>query len=706
MTIHTAQTRPDQFIILPIPDQTQVAPALPAPPAAALAPPPITPRPDVRVGAMTQIIENLEFKRRLKELENVARGAEQENARLQRLLKQAQDAATSANARAAEENIRASAEKKRADDARAEVQRAFAQVEAESVRAGAEKKRADDARAEVQRSFAQVEAESARAGAEKKRADQAMVEVKTAVTLAEAERARAMVEKQRADGAVTAATQAMVEVKTAVTLAEAERARAMVEKQRADGAVTAATAARDEVRVARDEAEVVIGQAKVAVAKEKAIVEEVSSKMSLLRQNIKTLATHVLERYPAKVNPVTQKERDAGCRANLGSAVEVLVSSTQLSDTENKGGDDGAAARMKFIQGFCELVETATGQELPHDALEHLLEVRWSSPPPPGEKDCDPDDALKPGPLQGATGEVNVTISPEAPASAPAAEPAAASNLAVTTASGRSTAIRREQVRARRAQKERDARRIEEEQLREKAERCNSRKKRKKELMAEKARITGKDTCVDGGRGVSHQGSTSKLAGLEAEQQQQSEKEPRAQQFKSKRAKLGDSTPPQSSRRRQQQRAQKPRGHSVDIGDSKGFATYPPVTASASMVTERKAAEKGGSKRSLTGAAPEARPATCGEHVEATVEEVPMPTGSMDDALFYSVAMRTETSGSETPANDKGRRTVAKADAEYSEGMIVGDEGAVEAVADGALKLGKVVPKKASAGRRRTRSMR
>lgn len=639
-------------------DQPQVASkaalgasAAPTPTSAVL---PATPRRGVRAGNSIQIVENFELKRRLQELESIARGAEKENSRLQRLVKQSQESAERANARCIAESVRANA-----DNARAA---------AESARANAEKERADAARAEVQRASAQFMTESARASAERKRAEEVIVEARRAAALAEVESARARAEKERADRATEVAAVARNEAALAHEAVEAASARALVR----------------------------INEAMTTTAQEKSKAEEVAAKMSLLCSNIEALATLALGKAHIDEKPVKLNGKAAAAtRANSRDEVGVQPVSAQLLDIYGtEDNDKGNVMRSTFLNGFCELVATATGRELPQEALHRLLILT----PPPREgvrHDCDPGTSSN---LASSKEERNIPVASETPM---VASHASISAIAATRSVDRSTTIRRVQLNARLAKREKEARRIEEERLREKVERCEGRQKRKEEAMHGKPCISVEvDTgCSDGA------GNTPRGEGehLENGQHTRQEKEVGAHQSRGKRSKRGGSTSAASPGRRQQKQARKLRGKVSGSKDNRDLATDQ-VAASTPADAIGEATTKGKSTYTKTEEAMKDRKmvdtktVTAAEHDEAVVEEVPMPTEDMageflcsDD--WYGVQggfnhPAVGKTGDEIPVDEEGKSSKTESSIKSSRGVAEGDEVTAKSTAgEGGLKV-------------------
>ncbi|CAN0503694.1 unnamed protein product, partial [Ectocarpus sp. 12 AP-2014] len=381
------------------------------------------------------------------------------------------------------------------------------------------------------------------------------------------------------------------------------------------------------------------------------------------------------------VEPTDEATAPAGAQSRRGGG------------TASGGG--GCVELPALTKAFCGFLAAYTAQGLPLDALVGLIQAapstggrgggdnndgveRGDVPPPPPVQAT--EMAKKKSREAAAVKQEKTAASVLPPPAAATATPAPAPDgdslsaapadaaAATTTppesvvATARPTTTRREMLNARRAEKEREARekeRIQEEKERERAERQReARKKRKQEAALQKAAEAAARQQADEARkkAAETEAATAAVAApaaaaatapaavlsspavpsLSQEQEQEQEQEQRgetkllrAHNTKSKRVK------PVKQALLPQQQPRQPHGQKRPVGGTEARNRKHSVNVSSSSSDVALADEPGLPKAASVHAVAAAAAVTDHDEVgEAVVEEVPMPTGDIDDGFF------------------------------------------------------------------------
>lgn len=481
--------------------------------------------------------------------------------------------------------------------------------------------------------------------------DRARADEEIAIARASTESAQAREEKARAD----TVTAEMVNVREEAANARAEAARARDETIDARAEAMAARAKLETVEAASLQAR---ARAAAELAREKKAALKVRQEQQVLCGAIRGLAALIPGKAPPNLNPGRRKGRGSATGRGPGDcAVDGALPVLALS----RGCDDHG---LKFMKGFCKLVSAGTGQDLvPLDDLRRFLVSAFT---PRDEEDKDNDHRGAPASTTEPVPRAAVPTSPQVasviqkepavsvcPPPAPGAVATATEDIAMTPKDkvvhiGRPTTIRREQLNARIAQKEREAQRIRDEQERERAERIrDAREKRKQAAARQVASRAGHDSRPTTKSASSPQVPPRHLVHQQQQQQwqyaEQEKKALRAQLAKSKRTKQSVQGTPIKPPRRQQQQQQQVQMPQGSDGNTGLVASNAPVAQPSSVDQGRVNSDRISLPRSVETSASNSSISTtilCSEMArvqdqdEAGVEEVPMPTGHIDGEIF------------------------------------------------------------------------
>lgn len=422
--------------------------------------PPATPRGSSRdtTAAQQHIVSNIELKHRNQELEGMARSYEELNCQLtQQKGRLESDKLDQTNAM---------------DALRIELQSANSRAAAEGSRADGETARADAAAANAARALESENAAAANAARALESEGRARAETESAVIEMEEAQARA----EAAQGAFARSESALADTQAANDRASAR----------------ASACAFAEIAQAKNE----VSKGREALVKAEELASKTQQENSVLRSALDALARQVRgETTPTKAG----KRRGRGAAA---AAAAAFRGTGGVVGGEGSGGDelglgvscrdgDDAERLLKFMTGFCGLVLSATARELPLDVLQKFLAPAAASH---DERKQDggtrSDDKSPQFTGEGLAPREDVSVKQEEPTvasstccvvSSPPVAVAPATAAAIPGETYRAINPRRELLKARNAQKEREAKRIAEEKERERAERVrDAREKRQR----------------------------------------------------------------------------------------------------------------------------------------------------------------------------------------------------------------------------------
>ncbi|CAM9304642.1 unnamed protein product [Ectocarpus sp. 6 AP-2014] len=538
-------------------------------------------------------------------------------------------------------------------------------------------------RAEAEAATARAEAAEKLGVQERKAVAQAEDAARKATKALKAEAAKAAKAAAAAKAATQAAATAKATAAAANQAAAAARASAAADVAAAASAAAAAAAQQAEsensLRRRSDVLSLAASLEALAAGGSAARTTDTSSQSTTGKKRGRGSATPGTGPRTTAVEPTDEVTAPAGTQSRSGGGTT--------------GGGGGYVELPELTKGFCGFLAAYTAQGLPLDALVELIQTtpsaggrggvdnsdgveRGDVPPPPrvtaterAKKKSREATAVKLGkptalvlpPPAAAT----ATPAPAPVGDSLSADPADAA-AAMTTPpesvvpTARPTTTRREMLNARRAEKEREARekeRIQEEKERERAERQReARKKRKQEAALQKAAEAAARQQADEARkkaaeteaataaaaAAAAAAATAPAAVLsspsvpslsqeqEQEQEQRGETKPlRAHNTKSKRVKPVKQAP------LPRQQAGQPHGQKRAVGGTEARNRKHSVNVSSSS-SDAAPADKAELPNAASVHAVAAAAATTDldEVGGAVVEEVPMPTGDIDDGFF------------------------------------------------------------------------
>lgn len=502
------------------------------------------------------------------------------------------------------------------------------------------------------------------------------VELESANTRATAEVSRADREAARADAATANAARALesegkARAETEIAVTETEKAQATAEAAqdafaRSESALAAAQEASDrasasasarafaeiaQAKAAATKAREALFKSKEAASKSKELASKAQQENLVLRSALEALARQV--RGETRSTKAGRRRGKGGAAVAAAAAVSSLRGTSDVIGREGSRGDvlgqamsrdgDDANRLLNFVTGFCGLVLTGTGRELPPDVLQRFLAPAASRDV---VKHDDSDESAPQSTGEGLIPREDVSVRREEPAatstccvsSPPAAAPPAAA--ATPGETYRATNTRRELLNARKAQKEREAQRIAEEREKERAERARD--------AREKRERAGRQ-------------ATSQAHHARSPQPRQWVSTPQflhSRQHQHQHQQGGGVGRQRKACRTQQEQMQEaanavvlPGGGGGDCGSSSGtkclaVAELPATPLKPSALHEAQLSAAVSPERRVAGAhnrdgsTAVATPpigTTTGDHEDAGVEEVPMPAGEIDEHFCAGV---------------------------------------------------------------------